>query len=149
MPNRCQLLPPQSGHSSAHWDACWAIANLGTAGAVRMFFPWFGNWHGEHHDEISTDRLGGGIANGRCYVCHGSKWPRHRRISTRAMESQSRLWLLQLLLCPASLCARTTLLCSGLSRTTLRLQTLAPLAVGTIGRFCRIRPLRASFFSRR
>ncbi len=114
-------------------DAVVAIASLGTVDAVRMFFPWFGNRHGEGHDEISTDRLGGGIVSGRSYVCHGSKWPRHRRIPTGAMESQSQLSLLQLPLCPASLCARTAVLCSGLSGTTLRLQTLAPLVVNTIG----------------
>jgi hypothetical protein len=92
-----------------------------------------GNRHGEDHDEISTDRPGGSVLAGRSYVCHGSKWPSHWRISTSAVEPQS-FWLLwiQGLLRSTSLCAWDALLRSGLSRPTLRpLQTLARLAVAS------------------
>jgi hypothetical protein len=75
----------------------------------------------------STDRAGRSPINGRGRVCHGSKWSRHRRISASAVEPQSLrlLWLLR----ATRLCAWNALLCSGLSGTTLRLQTLAPLVV--------------------
>jgi hypothetical protein len=70
----------------------------------------------------STDRAGRSPINGRGRVCHGSKWSSHRRISASAVEPQS-------LLRATRLCAWNALLCSGLSGTTLRLQTLAPLVV--------------------
>jgi hypothetical protein len=54
---------------------------------------------GEDHDKISTYRPSGGLVAGRSYVCHGSKWSTHWRISTSAVEPQS-LWLLRL---PSSL----------------------------------------------
>src|SRR5215472_7283560 len=47
------------------------------------------NWHGEDHDQNSTDRLCSCLIAGRSYVCPSSKWSAHRRISTGAVESQS------------------------------------------------------------
>jgi len=48
-----------------------------------------GNRLGEDHDKIDTDRFSCGLVAGRSYVCHGSKWSTHWRISSSAVEPQS------------------------------------------------------------
>ena len=61
-----------------------------------------GNRLGEDHDKIDTDRFSCGLVAGRSYVCHGSKWSTHWRISSSAVEPQS-LRLLSLSLLSSSL----------------------------------------------
>src|SRR5262249_6494183 len=74
---------------------------------VACSFGGSGIRHGEDHDEISTDRLGGGLIAGRSHDSHGSKWSANWRISGRAVEPES-LWTLRL---PASpLCLLSSLL---------------------------------------
>ena len=70
--------------------------------AGRMFFSG-GDGPEKRHEKISADRLSGGLAVRRSYVCLGSNWPTYWRIPTGTVAPQSLLWLLQLLLRPALL----------------------------------------------
>ena len=47
------------------------------------------NRYGEDHDKISMDRSSGGLVAGRSYICHGSKWPGHWRISASHEKPES------------------------------------------------------------
>jgi hypothetical protein len=90
-----------------------------------------GNRHGEDHDEISTDRFGGGLIARRSHACHGSKWPADRRISTGHEKPES-LRLLQLRWTLCAVLLWNALLCSGVPRPTLRLHGLARLGLARL-----------------
>ena len=70
--------------------------------AGRMFFSG-GDGPEKRHEKISADRLSGGLAVRRSYVCLGSNSPTCWRIPTGTVAPQSLLWLLQLLLRPTLL----------------------------------------------
>src|SRR5215471_2434327 len=103
-------------------------SRLGTAGACRMFFRWFGTRHGGDDDEIGTDRFGGGLTLGRRHGCDGARWPSHRGIPT-GHEKPEPLRLLRLLPAIRAVLLSNTLLCSRLPRPTLRVHGLARLAL--------------------
>ena len=86
-----------------------------------------GNRLGEDHDKIGTDRSSCGLVAGRSYVCHGSKWSTHWRISTSAVEPQS-LRLLSSSLLSSSLLRPLSSSLSSLSRLLSPLKETAALA---------------------
>lgn len=97
------------------------------------------NRPGEDHDKISTNRSSGGLVAGRSYVCHGSKWSSHWRISTSAVEPQS-LWLLWLLspsLLPSSLLRLSPLLSPPLLPSLLLALSFSELRVSVVAKGCR------------